>query len=549
MPAGTAMVLPELPRLPAALPRSGVSAEARLALRQVLGDVDRGLAAAFRQGADAADLVHARSQAVERVVLHVWQASVGETHDCALFAVGGFGREVLFPHSDVDLLVLVEAAAAARQARAIEAFVGCLWDVGLKPGQATRTPAQCRELATADLSVFTSLLDTRALTNRAAPLAIALAALLADPALWPAEAFLAAKRAEQAARHARFDDTTYNLEPNLKDGPGGLRTLDLMRWLGRRVAQAGSFERMVGRGLIDPSERDALERAEATLWRCRYALHLAAGRAEERLLFDHQRRLAAEFGYVDEHEKNLAVEQFMQAYYRAATVAERLGAQLKERCIELLEPADAPPRDLDRDFIAVGPRIEMRAADLFQRRPRAMIDVFAIQLDHPELRGLSAQTMRLLQQALTTHADGFAADPHVLAAFLALLRRGAPAVEALARMNRHGVLAAMLPPFRQVVGRMQWAQWRHQFMEQKAVRLHVKLRLVDLQPTSVLVTEGKKCERAALRETAEAGEFYLGDRYYGGDHVIFLGAVENYRYDGSEALLFARGGYGRFVGE
>ena len=447
--------LPDLPRLPAALPRSGVSAEARLALRQVLGDSERALAGAFHAGVDVADLVHLRARAVAAVVAHVWRSCVGEAADCSLLAVGGFGRGVLFPHSDVDLLVLGDAPVLGSQARALEAFFTCLWDVGLKPGHAVRTLEDCRTLSAHEVSVYTSLLDARLLAG-GPRLADALVAMAAGSELWPAQAFLEAKRAEQAARHARYNDTAYNLEPNLKDGPGGLRTLDLMRWLGRRVAGAGDFDAMVGCGLLDRTESAALERAQATLLLYRYALHLAAGRPEERLLFDYQRRLAGEFGYVDEHATNLAVEQFMQAYYRAATIAERLGVQFLERCTEWLEPPAGVARELDRDFVALGPRIELRDAELFLRRPRAMVDVFTLQLDHPELRGLSAQTMRLLQQALAHYGDGFAADAHVLAAFLALLRRGAPAVEVLARMNRHGVLAAILPAFRRVVGRMQY---------------------------------------------------------------------------------------------
>lgn len=450
-----APALPELPRLPVAMPRSGVSAAARIALRQLLGDADRAAGAAFREGADATGLLRFRARSVDRVVLHAWQACLGEAPDCTLFAVGGYGRGLLFPHSDVDVLVLGEADALARQARALEAFFACLWDVGLKPGHAVRTPAQCREIASGDVTVFTALLDARVLAGAAGP-AHALAQLVDEPAMWPAPVFLEAKRSEQARRFARFNDTAYNLEPNLKEGPGGLRTIDLMRWLGRRIAAAPDLDAMVAQGLLDATERDALVRAEATLRRHRIALHLAAGRPEERLLFDHQRRLAAELGFVDEHATNLAVEQFMQAYYRAATIVERLGAQLVERCTELLEPAPGPPRELDRDFVAIGTRIEPRDAGLFLRRPRAIVDVFSAQIDDPAVRGLSSQTMRLLQQALARHRNAFARDPHVLVAFLELLRRGATAVELMARMNRHGVLAAILPAFRQVVGRMQY---------------------------------------------------------------------------------------------
>lgn len=521
MPPIPSVPLPDLPRLPQALPRSGVSAEARLALRQVLGDADRAIAGAFRDGADAGDLVRMRARAVERVVAHVWQACVGDAPDCALFAVGGFGRGVLFPHSDVDLLVLAEAAAVQRQARVLEAFFACLWDVGLKPGHAVRTPAQCRELAADDVTVYTSLLDARPLAGAAEP-GQALAQIMDDATIWPPAAFLAAKRAEQAARYARFNDTAYNLEPNLKEGPGGLRTLDLMRWLGRRIAGAADFAAMVERGLLDATEHAALERSEETLWRYRFALHLIAGRPEERLLFDYQRRLAEALGFRDEHEKNLAVEQFMQGYYRAATIAERLCVQFKERCTELLDPPDAPAHVLDRDFVAVGPRIEVRTPDLFLRRPRAMIDVFAVQLDHPQLRGLSSETMRLLQQALARHRSGFAADRHVLGAFLALLRRGAPAVAALAGMNRHGVLAAILPIFRRVVGRMQYDLFHVYTVDEHTLRV---LRHIARFPEAGAATEFPHAAPAfAALEKPEllllAALFHDIAKGRGGDHSV-----------------------------
>lgn len=443
--------LPALQRLPPAQPRSGVSESARLALRQLLGDAERTLATAFAEGAVVARLLARRAEVVDAVVLHVWRACLGDASGCSLFATGGYGRGVLFPHSDVDLLVLGDEDELQRQARALEAFFACLWAISLKPGHAVRTSAQCRELARADASVYTSLFDARALTGSTARLV----AILDHDALWQPRAYLQAKLDEQAARFARCNDTAYNLEPNLKDGPGGLRTLDLMRWLGRRIAAAADFEVMTARGLLDATERDALLHAQATLQRDRFALHLCAGRAEERLLFDYQRRLAQMLGHEDEGIVNRGVELFMQGYYRAATTVERLGAQFVERCQELLDP-DAPITAIDEDFIAVGARIAPRDPELFLHRPRAIIEVFALQLDHPRARGLAAQTMRQLQQALAQHDEAFAEDAQVLAAFLALLRRGAVAVEALARMSRHGVLAALLPPFRRIVGRMQY---------------------------------------------------------------------------------------------
>ncbi len=452
-PVFTPVSLPPLPRLPVAVPRSGVSTEARRALRQLLGDLGRALATAFRDGADASALARRRGESVERVVAHVWMACLGEVTGATLFSVGGFGRGLLFPYSDVDLLALVAAPEPARL-RALEQFFATLWDVGLKVGHAVRDPVQCRALAAQDVSVFTSLLDARRLAGDP-ELDTQLRAIVDDPALWPPAEYLAARLAERDARHARYDDTAYNLEPNLKDGPGGLRTLDSLRWMGRRLAHAGDLSEMVVEGLLDPAEKAALEQSEATLRRYRYALHLEAGRPEERLLFDYQRALATRLGFEDEHAKNLGVEQFMQGYYRAASQVERLGVQVAERFEEMLEVPGAE-QPVGTDFVRYGPRLAARDPQLFMRRPAALVEIFIARLDQQGVLGFSADTMRRIHQATDVHGDALAKNDDVLAAFLRLLQRGAPAVEALWRMNRHGLLAAILPAFGKVFGRMQY---------------------------------------------------------------------------------------------
>ncbi|MEO7067354.1 MAG: [protein-PII] uridylyltransferase [Rhodanobacter sp.] len=449
----SSVALPPLPRLPVAVPRSGVSVDARHALRQLLDDVDRALAVAFRDGADTTVLTRRRGESVGRIVVHVWAACLGEVSGATLFAVGGFGRGLLFPRSDVDLLALVQAPDPARL-RALEQFFATLWDIGLKVGHAVREPAQCRELAARDASVFTSLLDARRLAGDPA-LERSLRDIIDDPSLWPPHHYLAARLAERNARHARYDDTAYNLEPNIKEGPGGLRTLDSLRWMGRRLAHANDLSDMVVEGLLDPAEQAVLEQAEATLRRYRFALHLEAGRAEERLLFDYQRALASRLGFEDEHEKNLGVEQFMQGYYRAASQVERLGVQIAERFEEMLElPGEARP--VGTDFVRYGQRIAALDPRLFMRSPAALVEIFIARLEQSDVVGFSADTMRRIHQATAHHGALLSEDPTVLAAFLRLLRRGAPAVDALWRMNRHGLLAAILPAFGKVFGRMQY---------------------------------------------------------------------------------------------
>lgn len=465
--------LPPLPELPEAMPMAGISGPARQSLRQLLADADRGLAHHLYQGVEIDTLLRWRAALVDRLVQHVARACLGASATApgrgfALFAVGGYGRGILFPHSDIDLLALCDGDRDGVPEHGLEQLFSCLWDIGLTLGQAVRTPGECRRLAEHDVTVYTSLLDARLLYGDP-EMAATMAKLVADPGLWPPLAFLTAKRAEQARRHARFDDTAHNLEPNIKEGPGGLRTLDLLNWLGRRVIGAADLGGLEHEGLLDPAELDKLKQARATLQRYRYALHLEAGRAEERLLFDFQRSLAERLGFRDYQEAAskpepwlpghaeplLGVEQFMQGYYRAASLVERLGVQLTERFEELLEP-DPEREALDAEFARCGRRLECRDPDLFLADPAALVRAFIMRIDHPELIGFTAETMRRIQHALVHRREQLVNDPAVLEVLLQLLRRGAAAVEALWRMNRHGVLAAILPPFARVVGRMQY---------------------------------------------------------------------------------------------
>ena len=480
MNAATAAFAINLPRLPAAVPRSGVSVEARLALRQLLGDSDRQLAEAFRSGADVNVLTRARAAAVERIVAHVWDACVGETDALALYAVGGFGRAELFPHSDVDLLALCTQQPSPVQTRALEAFFARLWDVGLKPGHALRTFDECRELAAQDATVYTNLFDARRIAGTDACDA-AHVGLLADPSIWPSARYLAAKIADRNQRHARFDDTAYNLEPNLKDGPGGLRAIHLLQWLGTRLFAAPTLASLVQRDVIAAAEAVAVDRAHVLISRIRYALHLAAGRAEERLLFDYQRALAVQFGFTDEHGQNLAVEQFMQGYYRAAIGNERLVERFLQRCEETLAvDPDSRSERLSLDFVAIGGRMDCAPPDLLLRRPAALIELFRVWIEHPGLKGLRADFLRRIDAALAHHGDALAFDDDVNAAFLRLLRLGAPAVEALARMNRYGVLARYLPAFGRVVGRMQYDLFHMYTVDEHTLRvLRTLVRFAD----------------------------------------------------------------------
>ena len=409
-------------------------------------------------GADARALTRVRAQAVEHVVVHVWRACAGDPSDVALFAVGGFGRGVLFPHSDVDLLVLIEPGALKRHAHVIEAFFACLWDVGLKPGHAVRDarrlPRACRGRYRGIHEPARCAASRRA--RRRSPKRSRGSST--NPDSGRRRRISPPSAPSRRDRHARFNDTA--VQPRAESQgrarrPAHARPAALAR--PAPVTRAADFDALVTQGVLDPTERAALERSEATLRRYRYALHLAAGRAEERLLFDYQRTLATELGYEDEHEKNLAVEQFMQGYYRAATVVERLGAQVTERFDGAARSAGRRAararsrfrRDRIAARAAIGDAVRAPAARDGRCVRVAARSSGAARTIAPRRCGACNARSRATAAISPTIAD-------VLAAFLALLRRGASAVDALARMNRHGVLAALLPTFRRVVGRMQY---------------------------------------------------------------------------------------------
>lgn len=469
--SATAAALPALPRLPAAVPRAGVSDDARLALRQLLGDADRLLAEAFRAGVPVDELIRARCEAVAGVVAHVWTACMGDTPRMALYAVGGFGRGELFPYSDVDLLVLTQGEFPAAKVRALESFFARLWDIGLKPGHALRTVEECRAAAVQDETIYTSLLDARRMAGDVG-IDAGLDALLNAADIWPGDAYLQAKARDREQRYARFNDTAYNLEPNLKDGPGGLRALHLIHWLGRRLFQAGTLAELVARGMVSSAEAEAAEQARQLLSRIRFGLHLAAGRAEERLLFDYQRALATQFGFTDEHGRNLAVEQFMQGYYRAAIGNDRLVDRFVQRAEEALNPDPNPPAErLSLDFVSVNGRLDCDPPDLLLKRPAALIDLFRIWIEHPQLKGLRADVPMRIEQALQRHAGDLADDADVNTAFVRLLRKGAPAVDAISRMNYYGVLAKYLPAFGRIVGRMQYDLFHMYTVDEHTMRV------------------------------------------------------------------------------
>ena len=422
------------------------------AARDRLVAVDAALAARFDRGDDAIRLAGERARAVDATVAGAWRRCFPEPASLALFAIGGYGRGELFPHSDIDLLVLADDEPDAAAGAALSRLFALLWDSGLAASHAVRSADQCTEAAVADLTVMTALLDARPIAADDVARA-ALARAIAPDRAWPARDFFLAKAREQEQRHLRFGDTSDNLEPNLKDGPGGLRDLQTLGWMARRAFGTHELEPLVALGHVGADEAAALDRERRALSRLRHGLHMVAGRGEDRLRFDHQKPLAARLGFADD-ERNLGVEQMMQGFYRSAAVVRRIGDRLQQRFEEHFD-GTAVPEPVDDRFELRRGYLAARDHDWPHGDVGEVFALFASWARLGELRGLHTHTARALAEALDALPPYEAATALHRAAFLALLRGPTP-VRTLERMARLGVLGRWIPAFAQVSGRMQF---------------------------------------------------------------------------------------------
>src|SRR5690606_32352057 len=386
---------------------------------------------------------------IDGLIRAAWARCIPAGAALALFAVGGYGRGELFPHSDIDLLVLADEADQHSQHESLAAFFALLWDIGLEASHAVRSPEQCTQAA-ADPTVLTALLESRPLVADVAQRS-ALAASIAPDRVWPARDYFLAKAEEQRQRHERFGDTSDNLEPNLKDGPGGLRDLHTLGWMALRSFGVRELDALVGLGHVGADEAAALEREQRALGRLRFGLHLVAGRHEERLRFDYQKPLAARLGYADD-DRNLGVEQMMQGFYRAAAIVRRVNDRLLQRFEEHFD-GTAVPEPLDARFELRRGYLAARDPDWPHGEPMEVFELFATWAALGEARGLHSQTARALAEALDLVPDYAVASTALRERFMTLLR-GVRPVRTLERMAGLGVLGRWIPAFAQVSGRM-----------------------------------------------------------------------------------------------
>jgi [protein-PII] uridylyltransferase len=391
---------------------------------------------------------------VDHSLLAVWKhASVPD--GATLLAVGGYGRGELFPHSDVDVLLLLpplHAQDAEALKSAIENFITACWDIGLEIGSSVRTVDECIALAKDDVTVQTALLESRYLCGSRR---VFNTFRHANTHAMEPKAFLRAKTLEMVQRHRKYEETPYALEPNCKESPGGLRDLQVVIWVARAAGLGKNWNTLAAKGMITPFEAKQLVRNEGLLKLIRARLHMIAGRREDRLVFDLQEAVAESFGYQGTREHR-ASEKLMRRYYWAAKAVTQLNQILMLNIEEQVNGSqDAPMRPINDKFLERGGMLEVVSDDLYQRDPHAILETFLVYQQTIGPKGFSARTLRALYNARDLMDADFRHDPVNRATFMKILRAKEGQTHAFRLMNQTSVLGRYLWVFRRIVGQMQ----------------------------------------------------------------------------------------------
>ncbi len=426
-----------------------------LVFRQVL---DRGtelLKERFVADEAIEDLVRDRARLVDVALRAAWLRHAGKfAGDLALVAVGGYGRGELHPSSDIDIMVLLPKSDSADWQPDIERFLTFLWDIGLEVGHSVRSIDDCQRESLADISVATTLFEARLLSGPESLFA-GMRRALAPDRLWSSQDFFEAKVREQTERHHRYFDTAYNLEPNVKSSPGGLRDIQTIGWVAKRHFGTDTLDELIAHGFLTGAELRKLKAGQSFLWKVRFGLHVLTGRREDRLLFDYQIKLAKLFGYEDA-SFTLAVEQLMQKYYRTVMDISLLNEMLLQLFREAILTQSSPPRPINARFQIRNDYLEVTHHEVFARHPSALLEMFVLLQQHPELRGVRAETIRLIGTHLWLIDEEFRQNPRHHRLFMEILCAPVGVTHELRRMNLYGVLGRYIPSFGRVVGRMQY---------------------------------------------------------------------------------------------
>jgi len=471
---------------------------------------------------DPADLlVQQHAKTVDQLLVRAWQYFIGtDENKISLIAVGGYGRGELHPASDIDLLILLKGNQHENFSARIQGFLTFLWDIGLEVGQSVRSVKECVVEAKRDITVATNLMEARYLCGEQ-KLFEKLNKKVGPKKIWPSRKFFKAKLEEQTQRHHRYGDTAYNLEPNIKENPGGLRDIQVIGWVAKRHFGATTLHDLVSHDFLNENELQTLIESQNFLWRIRIGLHFLSGRREDRLMFDHQRTLAKQFGYQDD-ERRLAVEKFMKDYYRTVLELSRLNEMLLQLFDEVIltgrERVKIIP--INKRFQSRNGFLEVTYPKVFEHYPFALLELFLVMQQHRGLRGVRAETIRLIRDNCDRIDAEFRNDVRCQSLFMEIFKQPVGLTHELRRMNLYGVLAAYVPAFGNIVGQMQHDLFHAYTVDEHTMFLVRNLRRFTVEEYS---SEFPLCSKIIKNVPKQellllAGFFHDIAKGRGGDH-------------------------------
>jgi len=452
------------------LDRSAFAAPLKAALTKGRAEIRR----RFEASGDGAAVMREQSFLVDQLIRAMFDLVTGDIYPLpnptsgerlAIVAVGGYGRGELAPYSDIDLLFLLPYKRTPHTEQVVEYLLYLLWDLGLKIGQATRSVEDCLRQAKSDLTIRTGLLEARYLWGEQALFRDLKRRFDSDIVRGTASHFVEGKLAERDARHQRVGDSRYQLEPNVKEGKGGLRDLHTLFWLAKYIYRTDDVGRLVELGVLSAEESARFDHAQNFLWAVRCHLHYLTGRSEERLTFDLQTEIARRMGYAD-GERGRGVERFMKDYF---LVAKDVGDLTRIFCA-ILEADQKRRRRLSwvrwgagrrslEGFVLDGERLAIPAEDFFKRDPVALLRLFQVAQEHG--LDIHPRALRAASQSLQLIDDRLREDPEANRLFIDVLTSRKDPETALRRMNEAGVFGCFIPDFGRVVAQMQYDMYHH----------------------------------------------------------------------------------------
>ncbi|MFT5132603.1 MAG: [protein-PII] uridylyltransferase [Gammaproteobacteria bacterium] len=483
----------------------------------------------FESGESVKDILYRRAWLIDQLLISIWRRKIS-SENISLIAVGGYGRGELHPCSDIDLMILTSPRIDKTLKREIEKLITFFWDIGLEVGHSVRNIKECVKTAKSDISVATNLMEARLVVG-SERLFDEMRRLTGPKKIWPSRKFFQAKWSEQIARYQKFDGTEHKLEPNIKEGPGGLRDIQVVDWVAKRHFSASRLSELVKHNFLTKDEYNILAAGRDFLWRVRFILHTQTGRHEDRLLFDHQRNVAKAFGF--ETKDNSGVEQFMKVYHRTVRELGRLNEMLLQHFQEAIIYAKRREKikPINKRFQIRNDFIEACNSRVFIRWPSALLELFLLIQQNENIKGVRASTIRLVRESIHLIDENYRNDLRNQSLFLEIMRQPRHVGHELRRMHRYGVLSAYLPEFSEIEGLMQFDLFHVYTVDEHILFVVRNMRLFEQESTSETFPLCKQ----VLKEIPKQELLYLAGMFHdiakgrGGSHAD-LGADDALRF-------------------